>query len=182
MPRIFLTLSSITTLLLGISFFLGLNVDDPKLVAEASAVNRHMLFGLGGMLFATLIHAIVFTYFMGTGRWLEETSRAYQLPVDFHEENRRLKLSLLLRITACVLLLIMTGALGGAADPASHLSVAAIFGGSDAMFHLAGAAGAILFNLHTSIVEFRSIERNSSIIEEVLGEVRRIRIEKGLPV
>jgi len=182
MSRIFLTLSSIATLILCVAFVLGLNVDDPKLVSEAPAVNRHMLFGLGGLLFATLVHAIVFTYFMGTGRWLEETSKAYRLPADFHAENRRIKLNLLLRITVCLLLLIMTGALGGAADPASHLSMAEMFGSSDAKVHLTGAVVAVLFNLQTCFFEFRSIERNSEIIEEVLGEVRRIRIEKGLPV
>ncbi|MFP6765127.1 MAG: hypothetical protein VB858_15975 [Planctomycetaceae bacterium] len=182
MSRIFLTLSSFATLALCIAFVLGLNVDDPKLAAEASAVDQHILFGLGGMLFATLVHAIVFTYFMGTGRWLEETSKAYQLPVDFHEENRKLKFNLLLRITACLLLLIMTGALGGAADPASRLTFAETFGSSDANLHLAGAVVTILFNLQTSFVQFRSIERNGEIIEEVLGEVQRIRTEKGLPV
>lgn len=47
---------------------------------------------------------------------------------------------------------------------------------------MAVVVAAILVNVYVSYVAFSSIERNGEIIEEVLGEVRRIRTEKGLPV
>jgi len=141
-----------------------------------------MLMGMGGLIFATLIHAIVFTYFMGTGRWLEETSSAYQLPSTFHGENRKLKYRLLIKITGSLLLLILTGAMGAAADPASPVSFESSLGLTDAWTHLIVGSVAILANVLTGMAEFSSIERNGEIIEEVLGEVRRIRTEKGLPV
>lgn len=167
---------------MGTAFVYGLNIEDPKEIAQTAAVDNHMLLGLGGLIFATLIHAIVFTYFMGTGRWLEETSNAYQLPSTFHDENRKLKYRLLIKITGSILLLILTGAMGAAADPASPVSFESSLGLSDAWTHLIVGSVAILANVLTGMAEFSSIERNGEIIEEVLGEVRRIRTEKGLPV
>lgn len=180
--RIFLTLTVLSTLLMGTVFFYGLNIEDPKAISQAPVVDNHMLMGMGGLIFATLIHAIVFTYFMGTGRWLEETSNAYQLRSTFHDENRKLKYRLLIKITGSILLLILTGAMGAAADPASPVSFESSLGLTDAMAHLVVGSMAILANVLTGTAEFSSIERNGEIIEEVLGEVRRIRTEKGLPV
>ncbi|MDA0586647.1 MAG: hypothetical protein O2820_01790 [Planctomycetota bacterium] len=182
MARIFLSLTILGTLLIGVAFFFGLNIGDPREITQAKAVDTHMMLGLGGLMFATLIHAIVFTYFMGTGRWLEETSLAYKLPSSFHDESRQLKSRLLIKITGCLLLLILTGAMGAAADPASPVSFEGALKLSDSTVHLIVASVAVLLNVLTGIAEFQSIERNGGIIEEVLGEVRRIRTEKGLPV
>jgi hypothetical protein len=180
--RIFLTLAVLGTLLIGVAFFFGLNIGDPEEITETAAVGNHIMLGLGALIFATLIHAIVFTYFMGTGRWLEETSMAYQLPSSFHDESRQLKFRLLIKMTGSLLLLILTGAMGAASDPASPVSFEGWLGMSDAMVHLIVASATVLLNVLTGIAEFQSIERNGGIIKEVLGEVRRIRTEKGLPV
>ena len=40
----------------------------------------------------------------------------------------------------------------------------------------------IAANLTVTWLEFRALERNGEIIDQVLAEVRRIRIEKGLAV
>lgn len=167
---------------MGVAFVFGLTIEDAKAISQAGAVDSHMMLGLGGLIFATLIHAIVFTYFMGTGRWLEETSGAYQLPARFHDENRRLKYRLLIKITGSIVLLILTGAMGAAADPASPVSFEGWLGLTDALVHFVVGSAAILANVLTGVAEFSAIERNGEIIEEVLGEVRRIRTEKGLPV
>ena len=127
------------------------------------------------------IYAIVFTYFMGTGRWIEETSRVYQLTTSYHDESRRLKYRLLIFITFSFVLLLIAGVFGVGADPASRLSVSGFFGLKAGQVHLGVAVSALLLNLLTNMQEFRSIERNGEIIETVLGDVRRIRAERGLP-
>ena len=48
---------------------------------------------------------------MGTGRWLEETSRAYKLPEDFFASSQKIKYRILPGVTACILMLVLTGAL-----------------------------------------------------------------------
>lgn len=173
----------IGTFLGVIVFMLGLNIGDAQLkdpVVQAT-VGRHMLAGLLALCFASLLHAITFTYFMGTGRWIEETSRVYQLTTDYHEESRRLKYRLLMLITASFILLVTTGAFGAASDPASQFGFTGMLGLKAGQVHLVIAVTALLMNLATNVQEFRSIERNGEIIETVLGDVRRIRAERGLP-
>lgn len=181
--RIFLTLSMIGTLLGVVVLMLGLNIGDAQLKDPAiqSMVGRHMLVGVLALCFASLVHAIVFTYFMGTGRWIEETSRVYQLTTSYHDESRRLKYRLLIFITFSFVLLLIAGVFGVGADPASRLSVSGFFGLKAGQVHLGVAVSALLLNLLTNVQEFRSIERNGEIIETVLGDVRRIRAERGLP-
>lgn len=184
MSRIFLSLCLAGSSLVAVAFFLGLGIDDP---ADPSAevvkeVSRHMLLGLGGLIFASLIHAIVLTYFMGTGRWLEETSRAYKLAPTFHADNQKIKYRLIPGLMACILMLIMIAAFGGTADPASSLYFESWLGFSSSTIHLTVAVLAVVVNVVVSIHEFRSIERNGEIIDQVMNEVNRIRTERGLPV
>lgn len=170
------------TLLVAIVFFLGLGIGDPTVIAEQDAVNRHMLLGVGGLIFASLVHAITLTYFMGTGRWVEETSRAYKLSTQFHAENQKIKYRLMPGITVCILLLVVTGGFGAAADPGSAVGFRGWFGFAPSTVHLTIAVLTVLVNVAVSVYEFRSIERNGEIVEEVMNEVNRIRTERGLPV
>jgi hypothetical protein len=182
--RIFLSLCVAGTVLVAIAFFLGLGIDDPTVRDSAvqQGISRHMLLGLGGLIFAALVHAIVLTYFMGTGRWVEETSRAYKLPADFYAKNQKIKYQLMPGISACILMLVLTGAFGGAADPASAVGFGGWFGFAPSTLHLTIAVLTVLVNLAVSVFEFRSIERNGEIVDQVMNEVNRIRTERGLPV
>ena len=184
MTRIFLTLSFFGTALIALTFFLGLGIDDPR-VADPEvqkAVSTHMLTGLGGLVFAALVHAITFTYFMGTGRWIEETSRAYQLSEEPYRQNQRVKYRLLPGICAAFTMLVMTGAFGAMADPASGGGFTGFAGMSPATVHLVFGTLTVCANLAVNIHEFRSIERNGEIVAGVMSEVVRIRTERGLPV
>ena len=91
MTRIFLTLASVSTMLLVVVFLIGLNIDDPKLPEAQSLISWHIMLALSGLVFAALVHALVLTYFMGTGRWMEDVSKAYQLDSRFREETKQLK-------------------------------------------------------------------------------------------
>ena len=184
MTRIFLTLAMAGTVLIGIAFVLGLNIDDPmsRDLAVQDSVSKHMMTGLAGLVFAALVHAIVFTYFMGTGRWIEETSRAYRLPEETHKQNQSLKYRLMPGMTGAIVLLVVTGALGGATDPASPVEFHGWLGMNSATTHLVVGVLTIVANLAVHLHEFRSIERNGELIEGIMAEVKRIREEKGLPV
>lgn len=184
MTRIFLTLAFFGTLLTGLTFFLGLGIDDPRVSDPQvqKAVSTHMLAGLGALVFSALVHAITFTYFIGTGRWIEETSRAYQLPDDLYRENQSVKYRLLPGIFVAFTMLVMTGALGAMADPAAGAHYAEWIGMSSATIHLLFATVTVCLNLAVNIQEFRSIDRNGEIVASVMAEVVRIRTERGLPV
>ena len=183
MKRIFLTLAAIAAVLLCLSIALGLNIGDAKQLDPAvqSKISTHMLVGLGALTFATLVHAITLTYFMGTGRWIEETSNAYSLGPDYHSRNQKIKYGMLPGLSFCVLLLITTGALGAVADPATPMSLDGTLGMTGAQIHFAIAVLTACANLVTNFSQFVAVNRNSNLVEEVLAEVHRIREERGLP-
>lgn len=184
MRRIFLTLAIVSTCLTALAFGLGLSIGDPTVreAAVQQTVSYHMLAGMGALIFTTLVHAIVLTYFMGTGRWLEETTQAYRLPPDFFHASRRLKYHTILLQTACLLMLIATGAFGAAADPASAVGFQGWGGLSAGLVHQLFALSTWGLNLCVHFWQYYVLTRNGEVIEQVLGEVRRIRLEHGLSV
>src|SRR5262245_57273195 len=76
--RIFTTLAIFAAVLTAATFALGMSISDATQPSAQGTVSIHMLTGLGALIFTSLVHAIVLTYFMGTGRWLEETTTAYK--------------------------------------------------------------------------------------------------------
>lgn len=184
MVRIFLPLALMSTVTLIAAMMLGLMVDDPRVATAAvqQGVQYHFLTALGALCFATLVHAIVLTYFMGTGRWIEETSNAYRLPQSFRLRSQTVKYRTIPAMVGAFLLLLCTGALGAAADPASPMQAKGLLGLSPATLHLSAAIFSVLVNIGVNYLEFLALERNGDIVDEVLAEVRRIRVEKGLAV
>ncbi|MEZ6133023.1 MAG: hypothetical protein R3C59_30495 [Planctomycetaceae bacterium] len=184
MKRIFLTLAALATILLLTAIVLGLNIGDARSLepAQQSKISTHMLVGLAALTFATLVHAISLTYFMGTGRWIEETSNAYSLDESFYTQNQKIKYGTLPGLTLCVLLLITTGALGAVADPATPMSLDGTLGMTSAQIHMFGAILTVIVNLITNLTQFMAIAGNMRVVDAVLQNVRRIREERGLPV
>ena len=184
MVRIFLPLAFLSTASLLLAMVLGLSIDDPKArsVAVQAGVQYHFLAALAALVFATLVHAIVLTYFMGTGRWLEETSTAYRLDPQLHAQNQAIKYRTIPLMVLCFFLLVVTGAFGAAADPASPIQSKGWGGLPARTVHLIVACGTIAVNVFVNWLEFRALERNGGLVEKALAEVRRIRLEKGLAV
>lgn len=186
MSRIFITLAIVSWLLLGFSFERGWQIDDPTIptATAQSTVSRHFLISLAALVFATLVHALVLTYFMGTGRWMEETSQAYTLDPKWRQRNQSLKYRTIPLLVLAVLLLITLGASGGASDPASplHTGWPRWIPVEAARGHLILACVALAFNALVNALEFRAIRLNGKLIEEVIAHVRQMRQERGLPV
>lgn len=184
MTRTFLSLAVAATLALVAALWLGLEIGDARQpdIAVQSRVTIHFLTGVGAIVFAVLVHALVITYFMGTGRWLEETCTRYRLGDERQARSRELKWRLYPAIVVSLLLLIVTGALGGAADPASVVGFQGIGPFSAAQVHLGVAALTLCVNMGVNIFEYLALGRNGQLVQEVLNEVRRIREEHGLEV
>lgn len=184
MKRIFASLAVVGTAAMLATFVLGWLIGDPAShdIAERRMVDWHMLSALGALIFASLVHAIVLTYFMGTGRWLEETSQAYRLGDRWTAGGSSLKYRTLPWMAVGLLLLILTGGLGAVADPAAAGGAKEFFGIPSATVHLLIASLALVANAVINVAEYSAIAQNSMLIDEVLVEVHRIRREKGLPV
>lgn len=183
MKRIFLTLAVVSTAILAGTFVLGWTIGDAA--SRDPDVQRrvawHFLTAVAGLMFAALLHAIVLTYFMGTGRWIEETSQAYRLGEEPMQRSKALKYSTLPWMAGALLLLILTGGFGAVADPASPAGADGFGGISSATLHFLIAALTLAANLFVNVLEYNAIHQNSQLIEDVLANVLRIRKDKGLP-
>ncbi|MBC7817151.1 MAG: hypothetical protein IAG10_09715, partial [Planctomycetaceae bacterium] len=173
---------SASTLLLLVVFGLGLNIGDPRTPESQTLVSWHLMFALTGLVFAALVHALVLTYFMGTGRWMEDVSQAYQLEDRWRLESQRLKYRILPWMTGSLLLLLITIGFGAAADPAARLGFSSGAGLSAGTWHLLVALATLGVNFFANVREFQSLERNGQLVNEVVAKVREIRIARGLPV
>jgi hypothetical protein len=182
--RIFLTLATLANLLLAAAFVLGWMIGDPRQadVNVQAGVSAHFLTAVGALVFAAMLHAIVLTYFMGTSRWVEETGNSYPLPPHLREDGRRLKYRVMPGMAVCLVLLILAGATGAASDPASPYGAKGFWGMPSSTVHFLLAITTLSVNFVINYFEYAAISANRLIVEGVLQEVRRIRVEKGLPV
>lgn len=184
MTRIFVSLALVSWLALGVAFYLGWNIGDASINTRAvqSRVTYHFLFAVGALVFAVLVHALVLTYFMGTGRWLEETCNAYRLGGEWQERSKSMKFRMYPAMTLCLVLLIVTGGYGAASDPASAVGFKGYGPLTAGQVHLTIAGFTILVNAVVNVYEFLALQKNGRLVEEVLGRVRQMRVERGLPV
>src|SRR5437660_1472701 len=82
MTRIFTTLATLTILALAGAFGAGvLSKQEGGLTQpDTSFYLIHFVLGLVAVLANLLVHCLVLTYFLGTGRLIKEVTLAYELP------------------------------------------------------------------------------------------------------
>ena len=178
MNRIFLTLSVVANIALAATYVLGWTVKDPFQTASTGVdLSVHFLCGVAALTLAMFVHAVVLTYFMGTGRWIEETSAAYKLGADAREQNIRLKYRVLPGMVGCFVLWIVVGGFGAASDPAAAVDFPAA-----KLIHMSLASFAMITNIAVGVIEYEAIRQNSRSIDEIMAQVTAIRRERGLDV
>ncbi len=169
----FLLLAGINGLLLLASFVLGWvswfhggarRLDTPL-------YTYHFLVGLLTALSTLFVHCIIFTYFLGTGRWVKEVGLAYGLPDSLLPlQTRELKRRVFPPALFAMLIIIAAAAGGqGAQMGVWHWSV-----------HATLAVLTLLINGWAYVVEYRCLVENAEVLEAVMREVDRIRAEQGL--
>ena len=173
MTRTFSVLAALVTALMLATIAIGLLyfvTEDP--VRRADVFVLHFVLGLCTALGILLVHCIIFTYFLGTGRWVKEVTLAYRLPdAPWHKTTRELKRGTFPPALFSMLIAIATAAAGaGAQLQAWHWSI-----------HATLALATVLINLWAFGVEYRNVSANARVIQEVLAEVDRVRAAQGLP-
>ena len=174
MIRIFSVLAVANGIGLILSFTFGLlsmlrgGLTDPN----DNTFMIHFLCGLFTAVATLLVHCLIFTYFLGTGRWVREVSLAYDLPDDpLYKTTRELKRKTFPPALFAMLGTIATVAAGGGRQ---HLDW-------PYQIHLLGAIAALLLNGWAYWVETRGLLQNERILAEVYAEVGRVRAKRGLP-
>jgi hypothetical protein len=174
MTRIFLTLASANAVALILAFALGCwsKLTDGLHAATGSLYFFHFLLGLFTVVGTLLTHSLIFTYFLGTGRWVKEVTLAYHLPDEpWHKRTRELK-RLTFPPALSAMLLAEIAAAGGAGVQMLAWPWPVHFG---------LAIAALVVNLWAFRLEYRNVTENAGILDAVLREVDRIRAEQGLP-
>ncbi len=168
MTRIFITLASVNIVAFVAAFVSGL-LSTP---ADDSAYVVHFVLGMVAVLLNLLVHCLIITYFLGTGRLIKEVTIVYQLPDDrWARPTRDIKRS----NTPLAILAMLTSIAAAAAGEADRHHVWPWW------IHLVLACAAFLITLWVFRVEYRNIAINGRILEEIIGEVERIRAAHGLP-
>jgi cation transport ATPase len=185
MNRIFAPLASFAVLFLLATLALGLflrtgDIRNPSDLASQSWATWHRQAGVAAGLFVVLVNSIVVTYFVGTTRWCREVVETYSLDVEFIRRGNRLKHSTFPLALLSILAIVGLVALGGAADPAARLKLTQLGGLTWTNIHFAAACLVICFVAYASFIESYNIRENHRVISEVMGEVARIRKERGL--
>lgn len=184
MSRIFPSLAIVSIVIMLVAFGFGYTIEDAagRDAKNLSGIRWHFFLGLGSLVFTSLVHSIVLTYFMGTGRWLEETQKAYRLSDEYFAASKKIKYRTIPLMVLGIFLLVMTGAFGAMADPAAgRSSFEGFLGFSKAKVHFGMAALTVFTNMMIHINEFQAVRKNGGIIDRVLANVRQIREEHGLP-
>jgi len=173
MARIFTTLAVFITLGLVATIVVGfvsmpLALLDPR---KDDLFLVHFSLGLGTSLVILLVHCIIFTYFLGTGRWVKEVGLAYRLPDEnLPKLTRELKRRTFPPALFAMLIAIATLAAGAGARLQSW----------PWYVHAILAFLTLFVNIWAFRVEWRNLKTNADVIQAVLTEVDRIRAERGL--
>src|SRR3954452_24744819 len=183
MTRIFLTLASLSIILLVAAMTMGLSMGDlyerPMPSRETLHwASLHRLTGVAAALMVVFVESVVVTYFIGTSRWCKEVVETYQLDRSAVSASNQLKRRTFPWALAGMLGVVAVIALGGAADPASLQPNTKAW----ANWHLIGAFLGIGLVAWTYLVAWNNIVANHTIISALVAEVARFRKEHGLDV
>jgi hypothetical protein len=181
MERVFWRAALFAVVLMATTACLGLWLGDLHGVTDRGILRWatvHRLSGVLAALMVVLVNSLTVTYFIGTGRWCREVVEAYGLDRRFIERSTSLKRSAFPLALAGMLAVVVIVALGGAADPAAGRK-----GSRDWVTpHLIGGIGLAAAIAWCFQAQLPAIRRQQGLIGEVMDEVRRERLARGLDV
>lgn len=171
MTRTFYILAVLCTLLMVLAIAVGFWSFFLTDESKQGIFILHFYLGLGTVLVLLLVHCLIFTYFLGTGRWVKEVGIAYSLnDEDLPKTTRELKR----RVFPPALFAMLFG-----------IATAAAGAGAQLQFwpwpiHASFAFLTLGVNLVAFHIELDCLRSNAQVLQNVLLEVDRIREAKGL--
>src|SRR3954452_18084793 len=134
MNRLFLGLAVTDGTLLLVTFALGLFVPEGR---GGVVHDLHFLVASLTIVLTLMVHGVVYTYFLGTGKWVKEVVRVYRLPDWIHAQAIKNKRKAFPFELGSMALVGSTAWLGAGTDARGWPSI----------WHLGAAATALAFNL-----------------------------------
>jgi hypothetical protein len=158
--------------------------------APRQRLTFHFYLGVASSLLAILVCSISVTYFIGTSRWCREVVETYRLSPEFVRRSDSLKRRTFPYALLGIVTVIVIVALGGLSDPSIPWRRAfetekdwfntTFPPASMVNIHYIAAMIGLLILAFSFWMQASRIFTNYGIIDEILGEVRRIRHERGL--
>ena len=181
MERVFTRAALFALTLLAATAVLGLWLGDLHGVTEPAVLRWgtvHRLSGVFAALSVVLVNSLTVTYFIGTGRWCREVVEAYGLDDKLIARSSRLKRGAFPFALLGTLAVVAIVALGGAADPAAGRR-----GSRDWVTpHLIGGLGLAAAIAWCFQAQMPAIRGQQRLIDDIVEEVRRERLARGLDV
>jgi hypothetical protein len=144
-------------------------------------INRarlHMLVGIAAALVTVLVNSITVTYFIGTSRWCREVVETYHLNPEYIRRSNDIKRRTFPLALGAILMILAIVALGGASDPSAGLTDSAQW----VLAHYTTALIGVALIGWSFLSQSRNIAANGDVINEIVADVQRIRLEHGLAV
>jgi H+/gluconate symporter-like permease len=174
MTRTFIILAVILSILLLVTFGVGwwsFAIPETEATVKKDIFLTHFYFGLATAIVGLLVHCLIFTYFLGTGRWVKEVGIAYKLKDgDLPKTTRELKRRVFPPALYAMLICIATAAAGAGAQLQAWPKYV----------HATLGVLTLIINFWAFRIEFACLAVNARVLNDVLDEVDRIRAAQGL--
>lgn len=174
MNRLFLVLATFLALLLLSTFAVGwwsFSIPGDRGELKKDVFLVHFYLGLTTAIVGLLVHCLIFTYFLGTGRWVKEVGIAYKLnDADLPKTTRELKRVVFPPALYAMLITIATSAAGAGAQLQAW----------PWWVHATLGTLTLIVNFWAFRIEHECLTTNARVLSAVLEEVDRIRHEAGL--
>jgi hypothetical protein len=174
MKRYFVIFVTLAAILLGVAFLSGIEFlyqrsqENTVAVTEQARFTLHMGLALAASLFTLLVHCIVFTYLLGTGKWVKEVASAYGMSPDgWPEQTKQFKIRVnrwLLTAMFITIAATVTGA-GAQVEVNSWWSIA----------HPLLAVAVLFANGWAFKLEYGIIKENEVVLRSVKEEADRMK-------
>jgi hypothetical protein len=173
MKRIFLSLAVTNLSLLAASYVLGIVSVANGPQRHDQALGVHFLIALGTVMFSLLVHSIVYTYMMGTNRWVREVVEIYRMPNEIlarSKANKRKGFKWEFRAMTMVAIAAWLGAWVHREYPVQMPQ--------QSMYHHIAAVAVIIMSLAAFSVEYKVIETQGLLLNEVKDLADKMREDR----
>lgn len=177
MNKILLGLACTNYLLVALTVYLGLLSDGRGQTDASDLFHYHLMVAISTALFTMFVHCIIFTYFLGTTRWVRETSAAYSLGDTYARRSQRCRFRAFVAALIGIFAVVATVASGAWTDTALP--------GAEKIWslwaHRILPSATYLYMLFAFRVQYQAVEEHMALTDEVMEKVDDIRRARGLP-
>lgn len=160
-----------------------LEVAHQQLDTPRYRMTLHFYVGVASSLLVVLVNSVTVTYFVGTSKWCKEVGETYSLSEALQNKSTLIKRRTFPWAVASMLSIVVLVLLGGLSDPSIPLNQAQPGQSANMVqWHFLMAMLTLAFVAFSFFIQALRITENSQAIGAILAEVRRIRVERGLPV